>query len=84
MNQPQPPQPTYLYEQLASLILLHEKLTGEKPTELHVVPEFYTWFVQESARNLEDLKKYQGIEAKLPEQLQYLGVLIQKKVKIIK
>ena len=85
MNNKQAKPPVqYSYEQLNSLILLQEKLTGEKPTELHVTPNFYTWFIQECARDVDNLKKYRQIEAKLPTEPTHLGVLIKKKVKIVK
>lgn len=77
-------QSSYSYEQLNSLILIYEKITGEKPKELLVTPQFYTWFIQECARDVDNLKKYRGIEAKLPTPPQHLGVEIKKRERIIK
>ncbi|MCP3681656.1 MAG: hypothetical protein GY861_03105 [bacterium] len=57
---------------------------GEKPKELEVTPQFFTWFNQECARDVDNLKKYRGIEAKLPKEPEHLGVLIKKKTNIVK
>jgi len=79
MEQTQSP---YSYEQLNALIMSYEAITGEKPKELLVTPQFFTWFIQECARDVDNLKKYRGIEAKLPHPPEHLGVLIIKKEKI--
>lgn len=76
-------QSPYSYEQLTDVIMVLEAITGEKPKELWVTPQFYTWFIQECARDVERMKKYRNIVAKLPDEPQHLDVLIKKKEKIL-
>ena len=82
MENPQPPR--YSYQVLANLILAYEDFTGERPSELLVTPNFYTWFIQECAKDADMVNKNRGWEVKLPDEPQYMNVLIKKKVKIIK
>jgi len=77
------PQATYSYNHILTLIDLHEKVTGKKPKELFLTKQYYTWFIQESARDVDNLKKYRGIEAKLPKEPQINGVLIKQKLDIV-
>ena len=77
-----PTKSPYSFEQLDLLILTYEAITGKKPVELMVTPQFYTWFIQENARTIEYLKEYRDIDAKLPSEHKYLGVPIIKRPKI--
>lgn len=69
----------YSYEALNALIINYEAITGSRPKELIVTDKFYTWFTQECARDVENLKKYRNIKAILPKETQHLGVLIKRK-----
>lgn len=46
-NKPSIPKkpPVYSLQQLADYLSLHELLTGEKLTEFHVSPDFYTYYI---------------------------------------
>jgi len=72
------PQDRYSLEQLAQLIALQTHLLGEKPKELTVTADFYTWFVQEAQREAEIL----GLNPGFQDEPRFHKVLIKKKFKL--
>lgn len=70
----------YSFTQLENYIGLHNLLTGEKPKEVVVTEQFYTWYTQECQRHADTLGLNLGFRTETPE---FAGVKIVKQVKKI-
>lgn len=73
-------QAQYSFNQLENYIALHNLLTGKKPEQIEVTPQFYTWYEQECQRHADTLGLNLGFRTNTPE---FLGVKLIKQEKKI-